>query len=287
MKRIKLKEIKNSNEGVAGVVIALLMIGLVISAISFVQVVYVPMWMSQKEAEHMDEVARQFSQLKFAVDTLSAASVKNTVITAPITLGSKEMPFFSSSRSYGAIKVASDDFRIVFTDSLGWPNDYSIGALKYSSTNSYFIDQSYTYESGAVILGQEEGDVVFLQPNILVQGSQLTFNLIKLKNVDGEQEISGFGTYPLKTYFDDRISTTMMSIQTITIYNSHLEAWQEFFEDLFEGNIKIDYNSDIIADPTGLKCLVISFSDTITSDYPDILLTLDTINVKITPGYSN
>lgn len=288
--KIKFKNLKNSNEGVAGVVIALLMIGLVISAISFVQVVYVPMWMGQKEAEHMDEVAKQFSQLKFAVDTLSAGSVKNTAITAPITLGSKEMPFFSSSRSYGTINVVSEDFKITFTTDAGDTETYTIGALKYASENSYFIDQSYTYENGAVILAQEKGEsdyynIVLLQPNIFVQGNKLTFNLIKLNDIDGEKTISGFGTYPVKTYFVERLRPDeMSSVRSITIYNSHLQAWKEFFNDLFKDTAM---SASYTQDNNAKKLLIITFSDLNGAILPDVTINQDKINVKITPGYSN
>jgi len=60
----KLKSIKYSNEGAAGMVAAVLLIGLLFSFIAFIQAVYVPQWMEQKEAEHMEQVAIQFTQFK-------------------------------------------------------------------------------------------------------------------------------------------------------------------------------------------------------------------------------
>ena len=68
---IKFRSLKDADDGVAGVIVAVLMIGLLVSGMGFIQSVYVPQWMEQKEAEHMDNVAIQFSQLKYSIDTLS------------------------------------------------------------------------------------------------------------------------------------------------------------------------------------------------------------------------
>jgi len=284
MKNKKMKKILDSNHGVAGVVVALLMIGLIFSGLAFIQTTFVPMWMEQKEAEHMDEVAKQFSQLKFAVDTLTVSATKHTAITAPVTLGSKEIPFFSSTRAYGSIEIQPHDFQIEFTDTDDNVYTYSIGSLIYKSKNSYFVDQTYTYESGAVILNQQKGEIVFLQPNIFAEGSQITFDLIKLNNIDGEKVFSGFGTYPVKTVFSDRVTAVHNSIKKITIYNSNLKAWECFFDELFDGNIKIQKTISSLSTDNGI---VIIFEDTLTADYPKITVSQNSLNVKILPGYFN
>jgi len=282
MKIKKLRNLKNSNNGAAGILVALLMIGLIFSMLAFIQTAFVPMWMEQKEAEHMDEVAQQFSQLKFAADSLSASATKLTSITAPITLGSKEMPLFSSSRSYGSIGILPNDFKIEFDDGLNtYP--YDLGSLKYESSNSYFLDQSYTFESGAVILAQDKGDVIFLEPNIVCNGNQMTCYLTRINSLENEHTITGFGTCPVKIFFSDQLPRTMPSVQSITITNSHLGAWEKYFDDLFKDNIKISYTKYPIG-TTGLK---ISFEETGPSVYPDITIYQNTINVKITPGYFN
>lgn len=282
MKNKKLRNLIDSNHGVAGIIVALLMIGLVLSGIAFIQTAFVPMWMEQREAEHMDEVAKQFSQLKFAADSLSASATQLTSITSPVTLGSKELPFFSSSRAYGSIGIFPNDFEMEFNDGV---NDYpyKLGSLKYESSNSYFVDQSYTFESGAVILAQDKGDVVFLEPNIVCNGNQITCYLTRLNNLENENTITGFGTYPIKIYFSDRLSQTINSVRSITITNSHLEAWEEYFDDLFKDNIKISYTKYPIG-TTGLK---IAFEEEGPSVYPDMLVYQNTINVKISLGYFN
>ena len=97
-----------SNSGVVGIVVAVLLIGLLVSVVSLVQLVYVPKWMKQKEAEHMQEVAAQFSHLKFAIDTQSYGEQSDTPIGTSITLGSPEMQFLLSAKSYGNLEILSD-----------------------------------------------------------------------------------------------------------------------------------------------------------------------------------
>lgn len=286
--RFKTRKLGDSENAVAGIIVALLMIGLMISAISFVQLVYVPMWMEKREAEHMDDVGRQFSQLKFAIDTLSI-SEKQSSITSPITLGSKEMPFLASSRSYGSIDFISDDFVIEFEDHSGNIYTFSVGSLKYTSKNAYFIDQSYVFENGAVILSQEKGEVLYSQPNIFCDGTELSFNLIKLVDVDGETSLSGFGTYPVQTRFSKSDTTEIFHTQYIRVYNSHLNAWGSFFNDLLLGNDKLDCTITSTTDNGG--GIIIEFIDTNPADYdavyPYICVNEDIIKVKISPGVIN
>ena len=61
----------NNNEGAAGIIVAVMLIGLLFTFLSVIQLSYIPNWSEEREAEHMEKVADQFTQLKFAVDVLS------------------------------------------------------------------------------------------------------------------------------------------------------------------------------------------------------------------------
>jgi hypothetical protein len=58
--------LRNANEATVGVIVAVLMVGLVLSVIWLVQSFYVPRWMEQKEAEHMGFL-NQVGHLDFLV----------------------------------------------------------------------------------------------------------------------------------------------------------------------------------------------------------------------------
>jgi type II secretory pathway pseudopilin PulG len=279
----KIIKLKNSDEGVAGVIIALLMIGLIISAISLVQAVFVPQWMKQREAEHMEEVAKQFSQLKFAVDTLIISGNSISSINCPITLGSKEMPFLFSSRSYGELEVRSNDYKIDIDDSSGNTYSFDLSSIVYNSHNAYYINQNYVFENGAVILNQDSGDTIKLYPNIDINEypPKITMNLVNFKEIGGKTVASGYGTYPIQARYSYKGDThKFSSVQNITIYNSHLDAWEKYLNSTLSSSGALNFTINYYGD--GLK---IQFFAGDGYHYPNIDMYIHNIDVKITPGW--
>ncbi|MGC9308175.1 MAG: DUF7289 family protein, partial [Thermoplasmatota archaeon] len=97
-----------NERGQVGVVVAILMVSLFVAVIILVQVYYVPNWMKDREAEHMDTVANQFSQIKASIDIETMAQRDISLINS-VTLGSKELPFFVSARAFGSLNILSDE----------------------------------------------------------------------------------------------------------------------------------------------------------------------------------
>ena len=286
MKKIKnMRKLISSNEGVAGILVALLLIGLFFSAIAFVQSVYVPQWMSQKESEHMGDVANQFSQLKFSIDTLSVLNQPNSQISNPITLGSDEMPFLNTMRSYGSLNLLPNDYKISIKHKYSAvEKTYILGAIKYDADNSYYIDQSYVYENGALIMSQPSGDIVAVQPAFtVVDTTDLSFDIIRLVGVGGKTSASGYGTYPIQTKFSSSETHRINGVEQITIFNSHLNAWYNFFNDVLTDSA-LNFTIDASADN---RLLTISFFDTEEDDVylPSLSLNVIEIEIQITSGW--
>jgi hypothetical protein len=167
-----MNRMKNSNEAVVGIVVAILLLGFFVSVVSTIQVVYVPSWISQREAEHMDEVANQFAQLKYVLD-IQSATEGSIPISAPVTLGSNELPFFSSVKAFGSLEILSNEYTVTNVNRTN-TSSYSIGAIKYSSSNVRFVDQSYIYEAGAILLNQSQGNIMFANPSFSVSYNEIT-----------------------------------------------------------------------------------------------------------------
>ena len=104
---MKYKKFRVKNHAVAGVIEALLMVALVSIIISIIQLSYIPQIMEQREAEHMDQVSNQFSSLKSMIE-LQAITNSSAPISTMITLGSKELPYFITARSYGEISTVDE-----------------------------------------------------------------------------------------------------------------------------------------------------------------------------------
>ena len=274
----KIRKLKNSNEAVAGVIVAVLMIGLILSIIAFIQAVYVPQWMEEKEAEHMEEVGNQFSQLKFAVDTLSVTRQKNSPISCSITLGSKEMPFLYSEKSYGSLEILPNDCKIEIIDNFGTSFEFNLGSIRYDSDNYYYLDQSYIFEAGALLLVQDEDNVISIQPAIsIVDQKDLFFNFVKFSGIGDKTSASGYGTYPLQAKFFDSEDLIINSVQQINLNTSYIDAWKGYFEDLFaKSDLRFRIEENLYGD-----CIIITFEDI----FPDLNLKVNEISVQISPGW--
>lgn len=224
------RKIKNSQEGVVGIVVSILLIGLITSVVSLVQTVYVPKWMEQKEAEHMDVILSQFSQLKSSIDTQITNHQPDTPITTSVTLGSKELPYLMSVRSFGQLQILPGS-SITISNST-FSQTYQLGIIKYSSTNAYFIDQSYIYENGAIITSQAEGNMISIKPSFSIKNSAgtiiLKLNVVNITGLGGKTIGSGFGTTSIQTEYYGKTTTTIEDVNQITITTQFPNAWITF-----------------------------------------------------------
>ena len=103
----------NNEKAVVGVVTAVLIIGLIVAVVSLVQTVYVPKMMEQREAEHMEVVADQFSWLKSSIDGLISSNNSGIPVVSSITLGSRELPYLLSVRAFGSLEISQNSFNII------------------------------------------------------------------------------------------------------------------------------------------------------------------------------
>ena len=218
----------HADNAVAGIITAILLVGLIVIVISLIQTTYVPKWMRQIEAGHMGDVADQFSQLKSAID-IQAATGKKTPMSTSITLGNKEIPYFSASRAFGSLLILSNNCTVTITN-ISNSSSYSLGILKYSSKNVYYLDQSYIYEAGSVILNQSEGNVMSIKPFSAIKNVNvvnLTFDIVNITGVGGRTSAGGYGTYPIRTEFVSNSTALMNNIKNITITTNYPNAWHQ------------------------------------------------------------
>ncbi len=296
----KVRKLCNSNEGVAGAIVALLMVGLIISSISFIQLNYVPQWTKDKESEQLDEVSKQFAQIKYSIDTLSAAAKTGGRISSPITLGTNEIgiPFLSSSTGYGNLEILSDEFQMQIcynTDASGTcdlSQIYKIGAIKYTSINTRYINQIYTFEAGAVILSQDEGEIVQIKPSfkIIKSSDDLSFEITQIKETGGKPTATGYGTYPLQIEFSNaRPQIKYMSVSKITIMSSNIKAWFNYFKNELLSNYVYIESILPLEEDEGSIVIQINFkdldSDPTVVDLPNVYLDITDINVQLAPGW--
>jgi len=244
MKRrsVDLLHIRQDDEAVVGIVVTVLLIGLILAVIVMLNTVYVPQWLEESESAHMEEVSNQFTQLKYALDIQSMVN-DSTAVTTPVKLGTRELPFFNSGRTFGSLQIDESTFNMTIER---WnkttPITVIVDSIKYTSGNSYFVNQKYIYEAGALILSQGDANVLYGKPSLSVDGygnrSTISFIITNISGVPGKTSVSGYGTYPIYTQVDDIFPEynrykSLINVTNITIHTKYTNAWNRTINSAF------------------------------------------------------
>ncbi|KYK23853.1 hypothetical protein AYK25_06355 [Thermoplasmatales archaeon SM1-50] len=229
---------KTTDSAVVGIVTAILLIGLVVLVISIVQTVYVPEIMEQREAEHMDMVALQFAFLTSVIDNQAADEKIGVPIATSVTLGNRELPYLVSSKAFGSLEILERSCVITINNnSLSNPvtSTFPIGRITYSSSNAYYLDQSYTYETGAMIVSQDQGNLMMVPPNFFIEYNEttnivnITFDVVNISGIGQKVMASGYGTYPIQTEFHSvSMQRNFTDVDKLTIASSYSNSWRVF-----------------------------------------------------------
>jgi len=291
MKRV----IKKTDTAVVGIVSAILIISLIVVVISIIQVVYVPVIMEQREAEHMDTVTEQFGSLTSVIDSQATIERQGIPIATFVTLGNKELPFLVSSKAFGTLEILDNARIITITNkSGGTPQIFHIGVITYSSDNAYFLDQSYTYEAGAMIISQSEGNSMMCRPGFYVDYNSTTnivnisFDVVNISSFGQKMIAGGFGTYPIHTEFLD-VSTNInfSNIKNLTITTPFTNSWLLFINrSLMDADLNYaGYGSQYYLNNTG-QSLKLDFPSSGISPTVKIFFRIIDIRAQIGPGWA-
>jgi len=229
---MKYKKLRNNEHGVVGIVTTFLIIGLIVIILSLLQTTYIPKWMEQSESEHMEQVEDQFAQLKFSIDTQSVFKQQNIPIATSITLGNKEHPFLVSNRAYGSLEIISNSTIITVEDNQTNQFIYPLGTIKYSSSNAYYINQNFIYETGATIISQSDGNIMTIKPTFSVKKEKnitIKFTLIDITPIGNKKSMAGYGTYPIQTEYFDNENIILNNISKIDFQTNYQTSWKNFF----------------------------------------------------------
>lgn len=286
-----LRKLKNSNNGVVGIVVAVLLIGLLVTFISIIQLYYVPKWMKEKESEHMTIVSNQFSQLKFAIDSQIFLNKTNIPMTSPFTLGSAEIPFFLSTAAYGQLDIIDKACNITITTT-DESYLYSLGIIKFSSINAYLEDQSFIYEAGAVITSQIEGNIVAVKPYfepsscaISCASGEIKFTLVNISVVGGKttSQTSTDATAIQTEYSSNQPkqnNITISEVKDITIETDYPNAWHLFINSTLKKAEWWDEEAYSFDPDPGFNQVKIIFYN-----FPTLLIEEHRIDAQIGPGW--
>ena len=300
---MKHRKFTNEKTAVAGVIEALLIIGLVAIVLSYIQFAYIPVIMDQKEADHMDQVSNQFAQLKSTIEVQSMMGtlgtgepITYTPISSPITLGSKELPYFISARSYGQINLIDQDdagdYKINIQPApADFPSGIPLTSIKYEAENYYFVDQTYVLEGGGIVLKQPgEGEVMRVNPGISVENNsdvgniEIRYFIPLFTGIPGKKVHGGWEDCYIHTNYTTDYSHSG-SATFIRIYTDYPYAWNDSLVNESRGILREYYDNGYIN---------VQIVDTVTPTMVEITpgsksinieLTIVEVGVQVGPGY--
>lgn len=238
---------------VAGVIEALLLVALVAIILSTIQLVYIPQVMSEREADHMDEVSNQFSFLKSIID-LQGVTKEDVPIASPITLGSRELPYFVTARAFGELSIIKD----VDLYNINVDHGYLViplTSIKYTAYNSYYLDGAdliYVLEGGAIILKQPDGEAMRVEPAITVENKtndvNIYYDIPIITGLPGKNLTSGYTNCFIRTNYSssDANPLSVTGISSINISTDYPNAWYSLLDSSLEDNVNIAKGSNYV-----------------------------------------
>lgn len=238
---------KWDDRGVASTVGTIMALLVFLTFLSLIVNQYVPVWMKDSEAAHMNSVLGQFGAFKGDVDLqiLAAqmalfANRHYVPVTAfsPVSLGVDGIPIFASPTT-GMLTVKPDEglWSAQFTYLLGSSN-YSVdetasGHIKLEVFNRYFVPQSIVYESGGVIRYQQDGQTVRGEPTIEIFVSNGTVDVtLPLVTLYGTGGAAGTGTEGIQSKLvalDLQTYEDLRSDVWINHTSDYAPAWAQFY----------------------------------------------------------
>jgi hypothetical protein len=269
------------------VVVTVLIIGLLFTFLSYIQSTQIPDWTEEREAEHMEKVGDQFTQLKFAVDMLSMIDKGGNKITSDINLGIKEipLPFLKSGKSYGFLKILDDECKINITDQISNVYSFSLGSIQYSSRNTEYVDMDFIYEAGGIVINQKSGNFMYSRPYLdinYVSTVDITYDIINFTDISGKKYTTGFGKTPIQLEYISKNTTTINNVDTLNILTEYTIAWHNFLNSsLSTSGLTYGSINDYV---------IIDNNDQISIDFNDLLsvditLRISEIDIQIGPGW--
>jgi hypothetical protein len=200
------RDLRRDERGVASTVGTIMALLVFLTFLSLIVNQYVPVWMKDSEAAHMDGAVGQFADLKSAIDfeALGALMAQNagtvfvpSTTSTSVTLGVDGVPIFSSP-STGALASNPDQgnwtvwFQYQINGVTTTVSQSASGQVDLNVQNRYYPVGDIVYENGAVIRSQPDGQVVRGSPTFQVSKSGSNINVaFELVNLYGSGSAAG------------------------------------------------------------------------------------------------
>ncbi len=238
------RKIDDSEEGVATTVGTIMALLIFLSILSLITQQYVPVWMEDNEAYHMDEVKGQFAGMKGNIDMLVIRDETERPLYSSVNLGTAGIPLFAGSspgrltfrprwsvdRDRGmSLSFTDEDEPVSF--------DESTGNISYHAINREFEDQTLIYEHGAIILEQSDGSIMRAKPHFSIVNvsddmtSEYEISMTMIHLTGSSRDVAGTSRVGVTTTLVGAFSYTYSDVKDLTwsLTTAYPEVWDDYF----------------------------------------------------------
>ena len=253
--------LRKSTDAQASAVGAMLSLMIVIIILSMITLHYVPVWMEEKERNHMNTVQKEFMDLSATVNSLIINDDKNSEGKNTVVLGNEGIPFFSIG-TMGTLKIDPYTPSFHVYNETKVLNVTSTGNIRFEPQNRYYVKQYFVYENGAVIIDQPTGEVVRIEPTFNRTGSTVSMTLISISGTNNSMTGTNAQTVVSKLMFYESDTYTWSSENiTINITSSYLDAWENYFNKTLTSGYDITTTgSNVIVTINNITTLTIRYA---------------------------
>jgi len=141
--------------------------------------------------------------------------------------------------SGGAVSVREGGTDLTIEPAGKSPVTIPLGSLTYRSSNNYWVDQTWTYQMGAIFLSQEEGTTVRVAPPLSLSNTNGNATVcITPVNITGSAYLAGSGPVRIETRLRDMPpyenltgNFPWVNISINTRDRGHALAWERTFRE--------------------------------------------------------
>jgi hypothetical protein len=240
IRRLRKQSWRTDEKAASGIVVTLLILLVAAGALSMFMAIYVPIWGKDTESSQMKNIQTQMLGLKQNID-LQILNQKSSTITTRITIGDDGGPLFHLTRTQGSLVFKPNAGLYIVTNTTDHNDSQGLGRgyLDYSSSNRYYVDQTYRYENGALLVIQEGSAVMKAAPHFNarrdIDGNfTASITIVSLTGSNGSRAGTGdvqvgstLAVYDVNSYFEgDWALGRSVSFNLTTDYPA---VWADFF----------------------------------------------------------
>ncbi len=237
-------QILRDDRGISVVVGTLLVISIILAAFAAIYPAYSRVSVYSSEADHMQEIANSFIDIQTEVERISEGETRSF----NISMAAEIPPLVSYSKSGGVLSSKDIDY----------------GYLEFAANNFFYSDQTYIYESGAVVVS-ENNSWMRSSPTLIyienLTGNNIFVKVSKIQIQGDDSTVSGSGSYKVEITCEDYINKPIRIVSKVEenfskyTHRKTTEAWENYLEvrkdeltqegyDVQADGLKLTINSD-------------------------------------------